>query len=39
MIPKATIMKFARHACRLGALEAKLIEAPTIITAPWVRLK
>jgi predicted metal-binding protein len=39
MIPKATIKTFIRHARELGALEAKLIEAASIVTAPWVRLK
>ncbi len=39
MIPKATIKTFLRHARELGALEAKLIEAAGIVTAPWVRLK
>lgn len=28
-----------RHARELGALEGKLIEAASIVTAPWVRLK
>jgi predicted metal-binding protein len=39
MIPKATIKTFIRHARELGALEAKLIEAASIVTAPWVRWK
>jgi predicted metal-binding protein len=39
MIPKATIKTFLRHARELGALEAKLIEASSIVVAPWVRLK
>ena len=39
MIPKATIKTFIRLARELGALEAKLIEAASIVTAPWVRLK
>ena len=39
MIPKATIKTFIRRARELGALEAKLIEASSIVTAPWVRLK
>src|SRR5659263_142485 len=39
MIPKATIRTFIRHARELGAIAAKLIEASSIVTAPWVRLK
>ena len=39
MIPKATVRAFIRQARELGALEAKLIEAAGIVTAPWVRLK
>jgi len=39
MIPKATIKTFIRHARELGALEAKLIEASSVVTAPWVRFK
>jgi len=39
MIPKATVRTFIRQARELGALEAKLIEAAGIVTAPWVRLK
>ena len=39
MIPKATVKTFIRHARELGAMEAKLIEAASIVAAPWVRLK
>jgi len=39
MIPKATIRTFIRYARELGAFETKLIEASSIVTAPWVRLK
>ena len=39
MIPKAATKTFVRHARELGALEAKLIKAAGIVTAPWVRLK
>lgn len=35
-----TIFKeFVQRACELGAHEAKIIDAATIVTAPWVRLK
>ncbi len=36
---KAHIKKFIDLACELGAIEAKLVKASTIVTAPWVRLK
>jgi predicted metal-binding protein len=39
MIPKKTIQSFIRYARELGALEAKRIEAASIVTAPWVRWK
>jgi len=39
MISKATIRTFIHHARELGAIEAKLIDAPSIVTAPWVGLK
>jgi predicted metal-binding protein len=39
MIPKTTLKTFIRQAHELGALEAKLIKAASIVTAPWVRLK
>jgi hypothetical protein len=39
MIPKATIRTFIRHARELGATEAKLIEASSIVTAPCVRME
>jgi predicted metal-binding protein len=31
--------RFVERACELGALEAKLIDASSIVTAAWVRLK
>jgi hypothetical protein len=34
MIPKATARTFIRPARELGALEARLIEAASIVTAP-----
>ena len=39
MILKATIRTFLRHALEPGALEAKRIEASSIVTAPRVQLK
>jgi predicted metal-binding protein len=39
MIPKATARIFISTARDLGALEAKLIDAASIVTAPWVRWK
>ncbi len=39
MIPRATARTFLRHARELGALEAKLIDAASIVTAPWVQWK
>jgi predicted metal-binding protein len=33
------IDKFAELACRLGAQEAKAIDASSVVTAAWVRLK
>ena len=39
MIAKASIRSFIHRARELGALEAKLIDAASIVTAPWVRLK
>ena len=31
--------RFVRRACELGALEAKIIPAHSVVTAAWVRLK
>jgi predicted metal-binding protein len=31
--------RFAQRACELGALEAKIIPAHSVVTAAWVRLK
>ena len=39
MTLKATVKTFIRQARELGELEAKLIEAASIVTAPWVKLK
>jgi len=39
MIPNAVLKTFIRHAVELGALEAKRIEASSIVTAPWVGWK
>jgi len=39
MIPKTTVKTFIRLARELGALQAKPIEASSIVTAPWVRWK
>jgi predicted metal-binding protein len=39
MSTRETINSFIRLARELGALEAKLIEAASIVIAPWVRLK
>jgi predicted metal-binding protein len=36
---KKDIKTFIHRACELGACEAKLMEAASIVTAPWVRLK
>jgi predicted metal-binding protein len=36
---KKDIKTFIHSACELGAFEAKLVEAASIVTAPWVRLK
>jgi predicted metal-binding protein len=33
------IKTFIQQACQLGAVEAKIIEAASIVTAAWVRLK
>jgi predicted metal-binding protein len=33
------MQKYAKRAMKLGAVDAKLISADTIVTAPWVRLK
>jgi predicted metal-binding protein len=30
---------FVQRACELGAVDAKLIEAKSVVTAPWVRMK
>ena len=30
---------FVEKACELGAVEAKIIEANSVVTAPWVRIK
>lgn len=34
-----SIEKYAKKALKLGAQDAKLISAETIVTAPWVRIK
>jgi predicted metal-binding protein len=39
MIPQTSVKAFIRQARELGALEAKLIETASIVTAPWVRFK
>jgi len=39
MKAKSPFSKFARRACGLGAVNAKVIRADTIVTAPWVRMK
>ncbi|MFI5341384.1 MAG: DUF2284 domain-containing protein [Candidatus Methylomirabilales bacterium] len=39
MRKKSPFSKFVHRACELGAVNAKVIRADTIITAPWVRLK
>jgi len=36
---KAHIKTFIKRASELGALEARLVRASSIVTAPWVRLK
>ena len=33
------LKRFTRRACELGAMEAKVIRADSVVTAPWVRLK
>jgi predicted metal-binding protein len=35
----ARLATFAQQACKLGALEAKVIRADTVVTAAWVRMK
>ena len=35
----APLATFVQQACKLGALEAKVIRADTVVTAPWVRMK
>lgn len=37
--PRPAISSFIEKAKELGAKEAKLIKASTIVTAPWVRMK
>jgi predicted metal-binding protein len=37
--PEVTFKGFAHRACDLGADEAKIIPAHTVLTAPWVRMK
>jgi len=37
--PGKTFKEFARRACELGADEARIIPALTVVTAPWVRMK
>jgi predicted metal-binding protein len=39
MVKKSHASGFIRRAVELGALEAKIIGAETIVTAPWVRLR
>jgi len=39
MQKKTPIEKYVKNAVKLGALDAKLISADTIVTAAWVRLK
>ena len=33
------LKKFQKLACEMGAVDAKVIEAKSVVTAPWVRLK
>ena len=39
MIEDAEVKDFVRRACELGAVEAKIIRADSVVTAAWVRLK
>ncbi len=39
MKTKSLLGGFVRRACDLGAIEAKVIRADSVVTAPWVRLK
>jgi predicted metal-binding protein len=36
---KKDIKTIIHSACELGAIEAKLVEAASVVTAPWVRMK
>lgn len=36
---RSEMEQFVDHACKLGAMEAKVIDASSIVTAAWVRLK
>jgi predicted metal-binding protein len=36
---KTPLATFVQRACELGAVEAKIIRADTVVTAPWVRMK
>jgi hypothetical protein len=39
MKSKSVLGGFVQRACDLGAIEAKVIRADSVVTAPWVRLK
>ena len=39
MNTRSLIGGFVKKACALGAIEAKVIRADSVVTAPWVRLK
>jgi len=39
MIENADVKDFVRRACELGATDAKIVKADSIVTAAWVRLK
>jgi predicted metal-binding protein len=39
MKTKSLLGGFVQRACDLGAIEAKVIRADSVVTAPWVRLK
>jgi len=37
--PSKDLKKFIIRACEMGAVEAKIIKASSVVTAPWVRMK
>ena len=39
MKARSSLRQFVRRACERGAFDAKIIQADTIVTAPWVRMK